>query len=262
MKLPSEPVCLLADSARLTQVFSNLLINACKYMDPNGRVALEGWTEGGEVLVKVSDTGVGIPPEQLTRIFDMFAQVNKSLERTEGGLGIGLTLVQSLVEMHGGTVEAFSEGLGKGSEFVVRLPVLSDATDCPEEEIPAFASQATRRRRILVVDDNVDAAMSLAIILEFAGHEVHSVHDGLGAVDAAGEFRPEVILLDIGLPGLSGLDVARHIRQEPWGAEVSLVALTGWGQEEDRRNTQEAGFDAHLVKPVEHADLMALLERM
>lgn len=262
VKLPSEPVCLLADSARLAQVFSNLLINACKYMDPNGRVALEGWTEGGEVLVKVSDTGVGIPPEQLTRIFDMFAQVNKSLERTEGGLGIGLTLVQSLVEMHGGTVEAFSEGLGKGSEFVVRLPILSDAMDCPEEETPAFASQATRRRRILVVDDNVDAAMSLAIILEFAGHEVHSAHDGLEAVEAAGAFRPEVVLLDIGLPGLSGLDVARRIRQEPWGAGVSLVALTGWGQEEDRRNTQEAGFDAHLVKPVDHADLMALLERM
>lgn len=260
--LPAAPVYLMADRARLAQIFSNLLNNACKYMDPNGRVALEAWTEGDDVLVKVSDTGVGIPPDQLSRIFDMFAQVNKSLERADGGLGIGLTLVQSLVQMHGGTVEAFSEGLGKGSEFVVRLPALTDMTDLPEEEPPAPQEQEMRRRRILVVDDNVDAAMSLAIILEMAGHEVHTAHDGLDAVDAAGEFRPDVVLLDIGLPGLSGLDVARRIRQEAWGAEVSLVALTGWGQEEDRRNTQEAGFDAHLVKPVEHSDLMTLLARL
>jgi len=262
VKLPSEPVYLLADRARLAQVFSNLLNNACKYMDPSGHIALEAWTEGNHVLVKVSDTGMGIPPEQLSRIFDMFAQVDKSLERTDGGLGIGLTLVQSLVEMHGGTVEAFSEGLGKGSEFVVKLPLLPTAPELREEETSSPKDQEVRRRRILVVDDNVDAAMSLAIILEMAGHEVHTAHDGLEAVDAAGEFRPDVALLDIGLPGLSGLDVARHIRQEPWGAEVSLVALTGWGQDEDRRNTQEAGFDAHLVKPVEHSDLMTLLARL
>jgi len=262
VKLPADPVYLLADRARLAQVFSNLLNNACKYMDPSGHITLEAWTEGDHVLVKVSDTGVGIPPEQLSRIFDMFTQVNKSLERADGGLGIGLTLVQSLVQMHGGTVEAFSEGLGKGSEFVVRLPVLADAVDLSEDAPPASKEQETRRRRILVVDDNVDAAMSLAIILEMAGHEVHTAHDGVDAVDAVGEFRPDVALLDIGLPGLSGLDVARRIRQEPWGAGISLVALTGWGQEEDRRNTQEAGFDAHLVKPVEHSDLMTLLARL
>lgn len=262
VQMPTEPVYLLADRARLTQVFSNLLNNACKYTDASGQVSLKAWTERDEVVVKVADTGVGIQPDQLPHIFDMFAQVNKSLERTEGGLGIGLTLVQSLVEMHGGSVEAFSEGLGKGSEFVVRLPMLADAAKTPAVETPAPRSPEGRRQRILVVDDNLDAAMSLAILLEIEGHEVHTVHDGLDALNAAGTHRPDVVLLDIGLPGLSGLDVARRIRREPWGADMALVALTGWGQEEDRQSTLEAGFDAHLVKPVEHADLMTLLGRM
>ncbi|GAT34792.1 PAS domain S-box-containing protein [Terrimicrobium sacchariphilum] len=262
VQLPAEPVYLLADRARLTQVFSNLLNNACKYTDANGRVSLEVWTEADKVVVKVADTGVGIQPDQLPHIFDMFRQASKSQEHMHGGLGIGLTLVQGLVEMHDGTVEAFSEGLGHGSEFLVRLPLYDESLGESGEEAPEVKAQAIRGRRILVVDDNVDAAESMAILLAMGGNETRTTHDGLAALAAAAEFRPDVVLLDIGLPGMSGLDVARLIRQEPWGENIALIALTGWGQEEDRRNSLEAGCNAHLVKPVEQAELMALLGRV
>lgn len=262
VRLPAEPVYLLADRGRLTQVFGNLLNNACKYTDANGTVSLEAWTEGDEVLVKVSDTGVGIQPDQLPHIFDLFRQAGKSQEHLQGGLGIGLTLVQGLVEMHDGTVEAFSEGLGRGSEFLVRLPLYDESLDELQEEAPKVKAQEIRGRRILVVDDNVDAAESMAILLAMGGNETRTAHDGLAALEAAAGFSPDVVLLDIGLPDLSGLDVARRIRQEPWGERIMLVALTGWGQEEDRRNSLEAGFNAHLVKPVEQAELMALLARV
>ncbi len=262
VQLPAEPVYLLADCGRLTQVLGNLLNNACKYTDANGRVSLEAWVERDEVVVEVSDTGVGIQADQLPHIFDMFRQASKSQEHMQGGLGIGLTLVQKLVEMHDGTVEAFSEGLGRGSEFVVRLPAYDEPTGEPLVDEPKEKAQAIRGRRILVVDDNVDAAESMAILLAMGGNETRTTHDGLAALAAAAEFRPDVVLLDIGLPGMSGLDVARLIRQEPWGENIALIALTGWGQEEDRRNSMEAGFNAHLVKPVEQAEMMELLGRL
>lgn len=262
VQLPAEPVYLLADRVRLTQVFSNLLNNACKYTDANGRVSLGVWTEADEVVVKVADTGLGIQPDQLPHIFDMFRQASKSQEHMQGGLGIGLTLVQGLVEMHDGTVEAFSEGLGRGSEFLVRLPLYDESLGEPGEVAPEVKAQEIRGRRILVVDDNVDAAESMAILLAMGGNETRTAHDGPTALEVAAEFRPDVMLLDIGLPGMSGLDVARRIRQEPWGEKIVLIALTGWGQEEDRRNSLEAGCNAHLVKPVEQAELMALLGRV
>lgn len=255
--LPSQPVYLHADPTRLAQVFGNLLSNSCKYSDPGCQISLAVEEQSGEVLVSVKDTGVGIPPEMLSKIFDMFMQVDHSLDRSQGGLGIGLTLVQRLVEMHGGSVSAFSEGKGRGSEFVVRLPILSEAKQPLQ---PATKEVAARTiRRFLVVDDNRDSAESLAIWLKINGNETHTAFDGLEAVEAAATIRPDVILLDIGLPKLNGYEAARKIRQQPWGKAVVLVALTGWGQEEDRRRSSDAGFDGHLVKPVDFDRLMNVL---
>ncbi len=255
--LPSQPVYLYADPTRLAQVFGNLLSNSCKYSDPGCHISLAVEEQGGEVLVSVKDTGVGIPSDMLSKIFDMFMQVDRSLDRSQGGLGIGLTLVQRLVEMHGGSVSAFSEGEGRGCEFVVRLPVLSEA-EHPSQ--PATKESAARTiRRFLVVDDNRDSAESLAIWLKINGNDTHTAFDGLEAVEAAATLRPDVILLDIGLPKLNGYEAARRIRQQSWGKTVVLVALTGWGQEEDRRRSSEAGFDGHLVKPVDFDRLMNVL---
>jgi CheY-like chemotaxis protein len=214
------------------------------------------------VTVSVRDTGIGIAPEHLPRLFEMFSQAAPALERSQGGLGIGLSLVKGLVELHGGRVEARSEGPGKGSEFAVRLPVV-DGTTAPATPQPVRSEKATARprRRVLVVDDCPDAADSLAIMLGLAGHEVHAAHDGREAVAAAGRFRPDVALLDIGMPKLNGYEVARHIRQQPWGRGVVLAALTGWGQEEDKRRARDARFDEHLTKPVDPAALEALLAR-
>jgi PAS domain S-box-containing protein len=258
--LPPEPVHLDADPARLAQVFANLLTNATKYTDRGGSIGLTAERHDGEVVVSVKDTGIGISSEYLPQLFQMFSQVAPALERSQGGLGIGLSLVKGLVEMHGGRVEARSEGLGKGSEFVVHLPLAAPFLP-PETQEPSSSSGVTPqpRRRILVADDNRDAADSLAILLRFAGHEVYAVHDGQEAVDAARWFRPDVALLDIGMPKLNGYDACRHIRQQPWGKKVFLIALTGWGQEEDKRRSQEAGFNEHLVKPVEPAALEKLL---
>jgi PAS domain S-box-containing protein len=259
--LPTEPIYLNGDRARLAQVLGNLLNNACKFTDEGGHIALSVAHEGAQAVVRVRDDGIGIAPEQLPHLWKMFAQADTSLERTRDGLGIGLTLVQALVEMHGGTTEARSEGLGRGSEFVVRLPVLADAAAtvprAAETEAPRMAGH-----RILIVDDNLDGAESLAMLLEEVGQETCEAHDGLQAIDAAERLRPDAILLDIGLPKLNGYEVCRRIRQRPWGAKVMIVALTGWGQDEDRQRSVEAGFDTHLVKPVDFELLMKLLDSL
>jgi PAS domain S-box-containing protein len=255
--LPREPLFVDADPVRLAQVFANLLNNAAKYTDRGGRIRLCAERQGGEVVVSVRDNGIGIPAPLLAKVFDMFTQAEGSREKSQGGLGIGLTLVKRLVELHGGTVAAHSAGPGLGSEFVVRVPLAPE----PAESAPvsAAAAPAAPARRILVADDNRDAAGSLAEMLELMGHETWTVHDGLEALAAAAAFRPDVILLDLGMPALDGYDTCRRVRQEPWGSNAVLVALTGWGQDEDRRRSREAGFDEHLVKPVEFAALEKLL---
>ncbi len=256
--LPPEPVFLDADLTRLAQVFWNLLNNAAKYTDPGGRVELSARRDGAEVVVTVRDTGIGIPAEALPDLFRLFSQVDNSLERSQGGLGIGLALVKGLVEMHGGTVAVSSAGVGQGSEFLVRLPVAPAEGEAPTPTT-AERTSGPARRRVLVVDDNRDGAASLGMMLSLLGHDTRTAHDGLQALELAGAFRPDVILLDIGLPRLNGYEAARRLRAQPWGREVLLVAVTGWGQEEDKRRALEAGFDFHLVKPVEPAALAKLL---
>jgi PAS domain S-box-containing protein len=263
MKLPSDPVYVYADPMRLAQVLGNLLNNACKFTEKGGRISLtvsvdQTESESKMVEIRVSDTGIGIDAAQLPRVFDMFMQADTSLERSTGGLGIGLTLVKNLVDMHDGTIQAHSDGLGQGSEFIVRLPIVAEATAEPAEPIRRKPA-APPRRRILVVDDNADSATSLAMLLKLAGHETHKVHDGLEAVEAAAILKPDVALLDIGLPKLNGYEAARRIRQQSWAKDLVLIALTGWGQEEDRQKSRAAGFDAHLVKPVDFAALEVLL---
>jgi CheY-like chemotaxis protein len=261
VSIPAEPILLEADVTRLAQVLSNLLNNAAKYTDHGGRIRLSAERHGRHVLIRVKDTGIGIPPDMLRSIFDMFAQADRSLERSEGGLGIGLTLVQRLVEMHGGSVEARSDGPGTGSEFLVSLPLAEHARG---QRPPAAAGgdqavPSPPARRILIVDDNADAADSLAVLLRMMGNEVYTAHDGLEAVGAAAAFQPDVVLLDIGLPKLSGYEVARRIREQARGSDVVLIAVTGWGQEDDRRRSREAGFDHHMTKPVEFGALQRLL---
>jgi PAS domain S-box-containing protein len=257
LSLPPEPVYLDADLTRVAQVFSNLLNNAAKYTGQGGRISLAAELCGGEVVVRVRDNGLGIPSEALTRIFEMFSQVDRNMERAQGGLGIGLTLVRRLVEMHGGMVGVHSEGPGRGSEFVVRLPILQ--TDEPTPVSPHENLAATGKRRILIVDDNRDAATSLGMMLRLMGNETHTANDGLAAIEAAESFRPDLILLDIGLPKMNGYDACRVIRQQPWSNGMIIVALTGWGQEGDRLRSAQAGFDHHLVKPVELDTLAKLL---
>jgi PAS domain S-box-containing protein len=258
--LPARPIFLDADPTRLSQVFSNLLNNAAKYTEPGGDVALVVEPRGGEVVVTVRDSGVGIPPEMLPRVFDLFTQVDRSLEKSHGGLGIGLTIVRRLVEMHGGRVEARSEGHGEGSEFIVRLPVALAVVHDEAGGGDARPARPAPRHRILVVDDSVDAASSLAMMLRLMGHEVRIAHDGIEGIAVAAAYGPDMIVLDIGMPRLNGFDACRRIREQPWGKGIFIVALTGWGQEEDKRRSQEAGFDDHLVKPVEPAALEELLE--
>jgi len=260
--LPTEPIWLEADPVRLTQVFTNLLDNACKYMEPGGRVWLSAETAPGttgEVVVRVRDAGIGIPSEQLSRIFEMFTQVDTSLERRSTGLGIGLTLVSRLVELHGGRVEARSDGPGTGSEFVVTLPTAGPPA---VRQHAREGERPMKRYRMLVVDDNRDSAESLALLLKLTGHETHTALDGEAALAAAQATRPDVVLLDIGMPKLNGYDACRRIRSEPWGQDMILIAQTGWGQEDDRRRTEEAGFDGHVVKPVDPDDLMKMVARL
>ncbi|MES2306522.1 MAG: PAS domain S-box protein [Gemmatimonadota bacterium] len=257
--LPPEPIYLSADPARLAQVFGNLLNNDCKYTEPGGRVWVTAARRGSEVVVRVRDTGVGIPPEKLGSVFDLFAQVDRSLERSQGGLGIGLTLVKRLVEMHGGSVAAFSEGSERGSEFVVRLPVLPGTPAVLPIAPSAVPEPPATARRILIADDNADSAASLAMLLAISGNQTHTACDGLEAVEVAERIRPDVVLLDIGMPRLNGYAACRRIREQPWGHRMIVVALTGWGQEADRQKSREAGFDHHLVKPVDYPELMRLL---
>jgi signal transduction histidine kinase/ActR/RegA family two-component response regulator len=250
------------DGVRLAQVLGNLLNNAAKYTPEGGQIWLTARLESGEAVLSVRDTGIGIAADMLPHVFDVFTQADRSLAHSQGGLGIGLTLVKSLVEMHGGSVEAHSGGLNQGSEFIFRLPVLSDER-CPEKvEEPADGEAApSPRRRILVVDDNADAAESLALMLRLQEHEVQIAPDGATALAAAQTFHPQVVLLDIGLPDMTGYEVARRLRQNPGAAEMLLVAVTGYCQEEDRRKSQEAGFNAHLAKPTCLDSLYALLTR-
>jgi PAS domain S-box-containing protein len=257
--LPPKPIFLSADPTRLAQVVGNLLNNACKFTDKGGRIWLTVEREGRQAMIRVRDSGIGIAADQLPRIFDMFMQVDNTLERSVSGLGIGLTLVKSLVEMHGGTVEVHSAGVGQGSEFVVRLPIMTEPAKVPPPEPTGSEPTPAKARRILVVDDNRDSAESLAMLLRLTGNETHTAYDGLEAVEAAARVKPDVALLDIGLPKLNGYEACRHIRELPWGKTIVLVALTGWGQEDDRRRSKEAGFDAHLVKPVDLDALMKLL---
>jgi CheY-like chemotaxis protein len=258
VSLPAEPIGLHADPARLAQVFGNLLSNSCKYTNPGGKIWVTAEQQGSDAVVTVKDTGAGIPPDKLESIFDMFTQVDSSSEQSQGGLGIGLTLVKRLVHMHGGTIEARSEGQGLGSEFVVRLPMRVE-TALAAASAPSGPRESTQARRILVVDDNQDSAGSLAMLLRITGNEAHTAHDGVGAIEAAEKHRPEVMLLDIGLPKLNGRDVCRRVREQSWGKSMVIIALTGWGQEEDRRKSMEAGFDGHLVKPVNYRALLDLL---
>jgi CheY-like chemotaxis protein len=259
---PADPVFLEADPTRLVQVLDNLLTNAIKYTEPGGRIVLSAGREGVEAVIRVADTGIGIPPEMLPRVFEMFAQVDGRSTRTQGGLGIGLGLVKGLVEIHGGTITATSGGPGAGSEFVVRLPAIvalpPGAAD--GRRVERDAGMELPCRRILVVDDNVDAANSLAKVLRrIYKQDVRAAHGGPEALAIAGEFRPEVVLLDIGMPGMDGYEVARRLRSSPNTSTSLLVALTGWGQDSDRQRAKEAGFDHHLVKPVDPEAIRALL---
>jgi len=261
LDLPEEPIYLHADPARLAQVFGNLLNNSCRYTRPGGSIQVSAKLLDNQVLVTVKDNGVGIPKDKLKSIFDMFAQVYRGTETSQGGLGIGLTLVKRLVEMHDGSVEARSAGEDQGSEFLVRLPVLSEGQK-PSAARSIAAAEPAATHRILIVDDNRDNAESLALLLGITGNETYIARDGIEAIEAAAEHRPEVVLLDIGLPKLSGHDVCRRIRAEAWGKDIVVIALTGWGQEEDRRKSQEAGFDGHLVKPVDYDELLELLSSL
>jgi PAS domain S-box-containing protein len=255
--LPPAPVLLDADPIRMAQVFSNLLNNAAKYSENGGHIALSAELQEEEVMVRVTDRGIGIPAEHLPRIFEMFAQVDTAFDRSQGGLGIGLSLVKGLVGMHGGKIDAHSDGPGMGSEFVVRLPVvitqpsprLQPANADREEASPAA------KYRILIVDDNSLSSKSTAMLLRLMGHEIATAFNGFEGIEVAGTFRPDVILLDIGLPKLDGYEVAQRIREQPWGKGTLLIAVTGYGQEEDRRRSLEAGFDHHMIKPVNLAEL-------
>ena len=260
--LCAEPVYLIADMARLTQALMNLIINAAKYTDGGGLIQVIGRREGGEAVLRVRDNGIGIEPESVPKLFEMFYQAPAAAERSQGGLGIGLSLVKSVVELHGGSVAAHSEGAGKGAEFVLRVPAL--APTAPRSEaapaLPPSSAMPSGARRVLVVDDNEDGADSLAMFLQIGGHEVKTAYDGEEAIATAESFKPEVVLLDIGMPRLNGYEACRRIRQSEWGRDMVLIAQTGWGQDEDRRRTREAGFDQHLIKPVDPVALMRIVE--
>ncbi len=257
--LPDPSLTVDADPTRLGQVISNLLNNAAKYSDRGGHVRLTAERQGSDVLVSVRDTGVGIAADHLPGIFQMFSQVEGTLERSQGGLGIGLTLVKRLVELHGGIIEARSEGPGKGSEFVVRLPLVVEASRPAAPAVTDESPAPKSSLRILIVDDNRDSADSLGMLLRIMGNDIRTAYDGQQGVDWAGEFQPDVLLLDLGLPKLNGFEACRRIRKEAWGQRMIVIAMTGWGQDGDRQRTHEAGFDHHLVKPVDPDTLMTML---
>ncbi len=260
VSLPDEPVFLHADLTRLAQVFGNLLTNSVKYTGRGGHIHLAAGRQAHEVVVSVTDDGIGIPASALPFVFEMFSQADQSLERSAGGLGIGLALVKGVTEMHGGSVTASSEGHGKGSTFVVRLPALEDLQEPVVSAEPGHHARPGARRRVLVADDNADAAEMIALMLGSLGDEVALANDGLEALAVAERFRPEFVLLDIGMPRLDGYEVARRLREQPWARTIKIVALTGWGQEKDRAQSRAAGCDDHLVKPVSLAELERLID--
>jgi signal transduction histidine kinase len=267
LDIPSEELILNGDLTRLSQILSNLLNNAAKYTEPGGKIALTADAKGSEVEIRVKDNGVGIPAEMIPQVFEMFAQIDRHLDRSKGGLGIGLRLVKSLVELHGGSIQAASGGAGRGSEFIVRLPLASES--CPQEAESQFKSAAqpaesksSHNLRVLIVDDNQDNAESLRRLLSMTGYDVRAVYDGVEGVRVVEEFCPDVLLLDIGMPTIDGHEVCRRIRSTPWGRNMTVVAQTGWGQEQDRRRTSEVGFDYHLVKPIDHTALRELLQKI
>jgi PAS domain S-box-containing protein len=265
VSLPSENIKLEADPLRLSQVIGNLLTNAAKYTDPEGKIALSARIENAELVIAIRDSGIGLTQESLPGLFTMFSQVNSAIDRAEGGLGIGLALVKGLVALHGGRVEVRSEGLGRGSEFIVHLPhrVLAPANAVArEEDTGAANASVVRRGRILVTDDNRDAAESLALMLRFSGYEVSIAYGGAEALEIGERDRPRAAIIDIGMPGMSGHEVARRMRLEAWGRNAVLIALTGWGQEQDKQAAKAAGFDAHLTKPVNPDDVERVLDQL
>jgi signal transduction histidine kinase len=260
-----EPLEVEGDLTRLTQVLGNLLNNAAKYTDPGGTITVSARRQGTDVELRVRDNGIGIPPALLPRLFQLFTQVDAAAHRAQGGLGIGLALVRQLVQMHGGSVTAYSDGPGKGSEFLIRLPLRVQRIREVMKPAPVEAARMNGTKsghRILLADDNRDALDSLATLLQCDGHEVHTAGDGAEALEVAAQCRPNVVLLDIGMPKLDGYEVARRIRAEPWGKSAVLIALTGWGQDEDRRRSREVGFDSHLVKPLDPDALSSYLSRL
>ena len=265
VNLPGDNVRLEADPLRLSQVIGNLLTNAAKYTDPEGRIELDARLENAELTITIRDNGIGLTEEVMPGLFTMFSQVNSAIDRAEGGLGIGLALVKGLVALHGGRVEVRSEGLGRGSEFILHLPhkVLAPA-DVPvaEPEHGAANANAIRRGRVLVADDNRDAAESLGLVLRFMGYEVSIAYGGAEALETAARERPRAAIIDIGMPGMSGHEVARRMRLEAWGRHAILIALTGWGQDSDKQAARAAGFDDHLTKPVDPDDVEAVLTRL
>jgi two-component system, chemotaxis family, CheB/CheR fusion protein len=261
LDLPKQAVRLDADAVRLAQVFSNILINAAKYTDSGGRIQLRATQQGNELVVAISDNGIGISNDMKPRLFTLFSQAQSAMGRSEGGLGVGLSLVRGLVSLHGGSVEALSDGPGKGSEFVVRIPV-GVASDAPESDAAADVPVPGAGLKILVVDDSRDAADTCAILLELSGHHVQTAYTAQRALELAEAFRPHVFLLDIGLPDLDGYQLAKKIRAIPSGRGAFLIAVTGWGQEADRRRAFEAGFDQHLTKPIAAETVESLLQSL
>jgi PAS domain S-box-containing protein len=259
VSLPTEPIYIDGDLIRLAQVFSNLLTNSAKYTEPNGHIWVTAESREGAIEVSVRDDGIGIPPDALFHIFDMFSQVDRSIERTTGGLGIGLALVKGIVEMHGGKIHAWSDGLGLGSTFTVTLPLGRQRTDSTYLPAETDVQPADASRRVLVVDDNRDSAESMAALLRLLGHEVQTANDGIEAINLAEQFHPDVILMDVGMPKLNGYDATQQIRKQPWGQKIVILALTGWGQDADRERSRYAQCDGHLVKPVNLSDLSKLL---
>ncbi len=256
--IESEPIFVEADPTRLEQIFVNLLNNAAKYTEPGGRIDLDARLDGGYVRIRVCDNGVGIAPDLLPHIFDPFTQGDRSLARSEGGLGIGLTMVSKLVEMHGGTVTAESGGPGRGSTFTVRFPILREPPST--HHAPAGVARQISKTRILLIEDNVDLALSMSRLLRILGHETATAHDGATGIQAAHDFHPELILLDIGLPGMDGFEVIRKLRQDEATKDIRVIAITGYGQEEDRHRALAAGFNDHLAKPIDQNTLVTLLQ--
>jgi PAS domain S-box-containing protein len=259
VRAPAEPVWLQADLERMAQVVSNLVNNAIKYTPPGGHITVSGERVGDEALINVQDDGVGIPRHMLLRVFDLFTQIGDARQRSRGGLGIGLTVVKNLVELHGGRVSVQSEGANLGSTFTISIPIGADVTESVDNTPAAARGAVSPGRRVVIVDDNRDTAESLGSLLTLMGHQVRTAYDGPTALEVVREFQPSTVLLDLGLPGMSGYTVAEAIRRLPMGRAIMLVAVTGWGQEEDRRRSLDAGFDHHLIKPADPSVLEALL---